>query len=127
MFLEETEYGQYGGTLENIERFDALEYQARAFVNRLTFNRIRDETPVREAVKRLTAALIDVLHQEAEAVGAREMGVASVSNDGVSVSYADPAALSGQANARCLALARAYLTGETDAAGIPLLYRGMPR
>lgn len=126
MYLTEIEYEQYGGTLEAIGQYDALEYRARRMIDRMTFFRIRDETPAREAVKRLMVELIDILHGERSALDACGRGVTAMSNDGVSVNYSDMATLSAQTNARCRDLICAYLDGETDAKGVPLLYRGIP-
>lgn len=114
-----------GGASESA--FPRLEAKARAQLNRMTFGRIVGEEPVRENVKYCMFDLIGAMEAE-ESMGSIAAGreIASMSNDGVSVSFAS--AGSGNAKsgaARYAAIARGWLADETTACGLPLLYAGV--
>lgn len=119
VYLTHEEYKAMGGKLDAVA-FSAQEFRARQLIDALTHNRIQDETPVREAVKYATHALI-ALQTYQMAHGGRE--VASESNDGVSVSYA--AMGPNSAYARRVDIVCEYLAVETTDSGVPLLYAGV--
>lgn len=125
MYLEYTEFISEGAEDVTEEEFARHVMRAAKLIDRMTHGRIRDETVVRPCVR---AAMRDLIAQSIAAEredrqhGGRE--IASVSNDGISVSYAQQ----GGTQAR-RALARAqiiaeYLTGETTEDGVELLYAG---
>ena len=101
--------------------FERLEYRARKKIDDATFGRLKNESPVREAVKRLMAELIGVYSsQEDTAAGS---GIASTSNDGVSVSYVSPEQAIKALNQREAELIRLYLEGEMMPNGYSVLSR----
>lgn len=118
-YLTYSEYIEMGGAL-NVAAFLMQEFRARQLVDQLTHNRIRGETPVREAVKYAMRALID-----AQAASDAHDGrvVASESNDGLSRSYTVNGP--GDAHARRVDIVCEYLANEVTAAGVPLLYAGV--
>ncbi|MEA4899319.1 MAG: hypothetical protein VB065_14045 [Eubacteriales bacterium] len=118
-YLTHDEYKALGGTLD-AAAFAVQEFRARQLIDQLTHGRIKGEDPVREAVKHTARALI-ALQTYDEAHGGRE--VASESNDGLSVTYATTGP--GGGYARRVDIVCDYLTNETTAAGVPLLYAGV--
>lgn len=94
MYLTFAEYTQMGGTLDETT-FNDYEFEARAQVDWYTFNRLLKETTQCEAVKRCMYHIIKLIDLQAQAMnvtgesgdGSSIAGVASQSNDGVSISY----------------------------------------
>ena len=130
MYLQYNEYLEFGGTIEDEQAFERYEYRARMLVDNLTCRRIRDETPVRECVKRLMYELICVIQEQVAGEQRAAAGIASQSNDGVSVSYDSGAARNNgysgvSAEVICQQLIAQYLAGEVDGNGVCLLYRGV--
>ena len=101
--------------------FERLEYRARKKVDDATFGRLKNDSPVREAVKRLMAELIGVYSSEGET--AAGSGIASTSNDGVSVSYVSPDQAAKALNQRESELIRLYLEDEKTPNGYSVLSR----
>lgn len=101
--------------------FERLEYRARKKIDDATFGRLKNESPVREAVKRLMAELIGVYSSEEDT--AAGSGIASTSNDGVSVSYVSPEQAIKALNQREAELIRLYLEGEMMSNGYSVLSR----
>ena len=102
--------------------------RARAYINLMTHNRIKDENPVRECVKSATYDLIEVLSQEADNANNAVTGVSSKSNDGVSVTYANWTTVNRYWNTRKRKLLVEYLADETVTINgelVPLLYGGV--
>ena len=127
MFLTYEAYVDMGGTLDEAA-FTVQERRARAYVNLMTHNRVRDETPVRESVKDSVFDLIGLLVQESENAGSAAMGVSSKSNDGVSVTYANWTTVKQYWQDRRHGLLVEYLADETVKIGghiVPLLYGGV--
>lgn len=127
MYLSFSEYVGMGGKIAE-GAFARQELRARKLIDRMTHGRIRDETPVRDAVKAAMFELIDAgeaQDKEAAAHGGRE--IAGMSNDGVSVSYAAGGDLGFgmRWSARKCAIITEYLQGETTKEGIALLYAGV--
>ena len=58
MYLTFKEYQVFGGKLSELE-FNRAEFVARMKIDFMTTNRLRDESPVREVVKRLVFELIE--------------------------------------------------------------------
>lgn len=125
MYLKYDEYvGMGGGAPESA--YPRLEAKARAQLNRMTFGRVCGEEPVRENVKYCMFDLISTVEAEGgmgDMAAGRE--IASMSNDGVSISFVTGSGGAKSAAARYAAIARSWLANETTACGIPLLYAGV--
>ena len=123
MLLEYKVYEQYGGTVEEGETYDRLEYRARAVVVHATFGRVLHMSETPECVQRLMFELIELYNAQSSIAGSM-VGVTSASNDGVSVSYGTD--LTNNAiQAQTYALIKDYLHGQVDDNGVPLLYKGV--
>ena len=115
-----------GGVQENA--FPRLEAKARARLDQITFGRLACEKAVRENVRFCMFDMINAIEAD-ESLGATAAGreVASMSNDGVSVSFVSSGS-SGGAKAsysRYAAIAKAWLANEVTSCGVPLLYAGV--
>lgn len=128
-YLTYDEYKQMGGQLSEAA-FSTLEFRASKALDMLTHGRVADEQPVREAVKLAVYALVgemDADEKRAAAYDGRE--VQSMSNDGVSVTFASGAQAGAEAvraqNARYAGLLKSYLAGETTEDGLSLIYAGV--
>lgn len=96
MYLTYDEYQNFGGSLEEAT-FTDLEYEARMYIDWYTFNRLHGETDVPKAVKECMYHLMKLIQNRLEALntpggdtessGVYGAGIASQSNDGVSISY----------------------------------------
>lgn len=134
MYLTFAEYNSMGGTLEETA-FNNLEFQARAKIDWYTFNRLQNEEEQTEAVKRCVYALIDLFNTQAQATnisatdgsGQIVAGIASQSNDGVSVSYNVLSARDGLevVNGKIKETIQEYLQGVKNSLGQRVLYRGL--
>jgi hypothetical protein len=120
MYLTHEDFTAMGGSID-AALFPRLEAKARAFINSVTHGRVADDTPVRDAVRNCMFELIVCMHADESTVGMTGREIASMSNDGVSVSFATDNARSIGYNA----IARCWLLNETTAAGVPLMYAGV--
>ena len=106
--------------------FARLEAKAEHIVHRATHGRIRDETPAREPVRMCAFELIEAMNAGEQAAGLSGREIAGMSNDGVSVTYAQGAGGAQAARQdRQAGILREWLLDETDAGGTPLLYAGV--
>ena len=134
MYLTFDEYEEYGGTLDETA-FNQLEFEARAVIDWWTFNRLQNETEFPEAVKRCVFKLISLIDSRQKAMvvdaqaddGTTQAGIASQSNDGVSISYNT---LSAQDAVNTIkneldTTVKMYLSGVKNSLGQLLLYRGL--
>ena len=121
MYLTYSEYVTLGGTLTEAA-FNRIERKVEAYLNRMTHDRVKDETPVRECVKLTVFDLIGVT-AEADTQSVPD-GAVSVSNDGVSVSYGSAQARDRAVATRKNGILIDYLDGEVKD-GVPLLYGGV--
>lgn len=128
MYLTYAEYtaAPFYGELEE-EQYTPLEYRARKTIDLATHGRIADETDVREAVKYTVYELVKLYDSSQASVDAASGGIASMSNDGVSVSYGSfggltPAAAMQQ---RENGILKQYLSLEFTESGVPILYAGV--
>lgn len=122
-YLTEDEFDSLGGDSGTVTAFPMYAAKAERLIDRLTHDRLLGETPVRKSVQYCMVELIKAMN-EADQHGGRE--VASVSNDGVSVSYAAAgSANSGGTDPRYLRIVRDWLGGEVSQKGVPLLYAGV--
>ncbi len=134
MYLTYEEYQNMGGTLDDTT-FADLEFEARAKIDWWTFNRLKNEESYPEEVKRCVYKLIQLI-QQAQAASALDgesedsgstAGVASMSNDGVSISYnvmsaSQAVELASKEMDTCI---RQYLGDVRDSLGRKVLYRGL--
>jgi len=114
VYLTFSDYIDMGGTLTEAA-YTRLEYKARRLIDAYTLNRVKALTETPESVKMLSFELICLGEQDEE--GGQ---IASVGNDGLSISYT---AVDSKEQAE--SLIRSYLAGEVDADGTPLLFRGV--
>lgn len=87
MYLTYDEYKAYGGNLSNTE-FDRFSFRAECEINNATFDRCKNLTEIPEEVKRCEYELIEYISKNTQ--NGSVSSVASFSNDGYSVSYANP-------------------------------------
>ena len=136
MYLTFTEYQNMGGKLDETT-FNDYEFQARAQVDWYTFNRLQNEKEQCEAVKRCMYYLIKLIDLEAQALNVNGIsdagttvagaGIASQSNDGVSISYnvlsaKDVVDMCGPEIKKTI---NSYLQGVMNELGQKVLYRGL--
>jgi hypothetical protein len=124
MYLTYDDYVGMGGNIDVLD-FNRHMARANATITRMTHGRILNESPVRESVKYAAYDLVNAIYADAQA-GANGREIASVSNDGVSISFVGEN-LSGAAAAaqRYAMIVRSYLEYESDANGTLLLYAGV--
>lgn len=135
-YLTYQEYIEYGGTLDETA-FNDLEYQARMYVDWYTFNRLHaPETVITEPIKecmfhimKLIQTRLDALNTpvEGESVGYMGAGIASQSNDGVSISYNVLSAkeVIDNSSKELDDMMKMYLQGIRNSLGHRLLFRGL--
>ena len=128
-YLDQAEYLEMGGTIPEDDelRYQRLESRASHAIDRATHGRIKGEKPVRNAVKFCVYEMIERYASDEAMAGMSGREIASMSNDGVSVSYVSGASASGgSASAlRDIDSIRAWLLDEVDGNGTPLLYAGV--
>ena len=123
-----------GGTLDDTA-FEQLEFEARDIVDWWTFNRLHKEESYPEALKRCMFKLMSLLQDKQRAtavdpstntVGVKP-GIASESNDGVSVSYNTLSAKEAvdTIQKEIDQTIQTYLLGIRNSLGHNLLYRGI--
>ena len=119
MYLDYGSYAQMGGELEP-DVYERLAAKAERLIDRATHARLKAESTVPMSVKYCIMELIDAIQAD-ESMGGMSAGreISSMSNDGVSVSFAAMAA-----SARYMEIIRGWLDGETTEAGVHLLYAG---
>jgi hypothetical protein len=112
LYLEFSEYQSWGGKLSETE-FGRAEYAARKKIDSMTSNRLIDEDPIRESVRRLVMELI-----ERKYCGSlKGEDWTSVSNDGRGGSLESN-------KSKAEALIREYLGEEKTEEGILLINPG---
>lgn len=135
MYLTYAEYQEMGGTLD-VTAFTDLEYAARMYIDWYTFSRLKKEDYIPDEVKECMYHMIRLIQQQMDAQGVPygestsnnvNYGIASQSNDGVSISYNTLSArdvidtVSDQLNKKI----KQSLDGVRDSLGHRLLYRGL--
>lgn len=124
-YLTYDEYRRMGGELEET-KFSTLEQEAEMEINFLTDRRLVLDTAIPGEVKNLVFNLIDLISQKADYESTDSGTVASVSNDGVSVSYNKQTAqefLDSYDDSVKKMIVK-YLYGIKNQSGESLLYRG---
>lgn len=123
MYLTYDDYIRMGGNMEDAH-FDRYEFRARRVVDRLTHNRLLHCSVIPEAVKMCMYELVSAIHEEESTGGMTGREVASMSNDGVNLSFSTGNGPAGSA-ARHAQIVRTWLLNEVDDCGIPLMYAGV--
>ena len=135
MYLTYEEYQNMGGTLDETT-FNDYCFEACAKVNWYTFNRLKNDTTYPEEVKRCVYRLINLIQDANKAMvldgtdgnsAGTVAGIASQSNDGVSISYNTLSArdMLEASQDQIVAIIRQYLSYVTNELGKKVLYRGM--
>lgn len=122
-YLTYEQYVELGGTMSSTE-FTTAEFKARKRIDRLTNCRVQKMSAVPEAVTLCVYALIGL--EATIGIGAQVNNplVTSYNTDGYSESYGNiPTVAEGETEMN--KMVAAYLYGETDDKGVPLLYRGV--
>lgn len=124
-YLTYSEYTSYGGTLSQKD-FTLSEFKARKIIDYATDTRVRDMTAVPAAVKLCMMAVMSLNDKIGAEAQAESPTVTSFNTDGYSESYGALAAMAGENSSKAMNdVIRRYLYGETNDAGVPLLYRGV--
>ena len=121
-YLTYDEYKDMGGSITDAAVFDRCMARAAATITRMTHGRVLNETPVRPAVKYAAFDVVNTFHTDAHN-GAEGREIASMSNDGVSVSFVSGS--TATAAQRHGSIVRQYIEWEVDMRGTPLLYVGV--
>ena len=142
MYLTYEQYKEYGGALDE-SAFNMYEFEAASRIDYYTFNRLKKDAgfdgqseEVKEAVYRCEYRLIDLMQTrdtanavsgEGEDESSTVAGIASQSNDGVSISYNVLSASEASANAQAEIgnTIIMYLGSCRNSLGQRLLYRGI--
>ena len=135
MYLTYLEYKAYGGTLDETT-FNDIEFEAQSIVDWYTFNRLQKEDTLPEAVKRCVYKIMQYIQAQSSVNGLSDpnssadgigAGIASQSNDGVSVSYnvLSAQAVMDNSNAQIEQTIRQYLSSVKNSLGKKVLYRGV--
>lgn len=136
MYLTYAEYTQMGGSLDETT-FTDLEYEARTYIDWVTFNRLWGEEEIPERVKECVYHIIKLIQNKLEALntpaGSTEgssgslRSIASQSNDGVSISYNVLSAkdIIESSDDELQKVMNRYLQGIRNSLGYRLLFRGL--
>lgn len=110
----------YGG--ENIPPLDwpRISRHADAYLDRLTYNRMKNGAVVTDAVRMAACAVAEVMHRHEETQTANPVGIKAESVGGQSVTYEDAAASSERYEAELLEAADLWIP-RSD----PLRYAGV--
>lgn len=119
MYLTQRQFENMGGAEMDDVIYNRYAAHADAVIDRMTHGRIKDEETVRSNVQYAAFDLITAMVSDSANNGHE---VASVSNDGVSVTYASGAATSPQR--RYANIVRDYLENE-EIDGVSILYAGV--
>lgn len=111
--------GTYLGTQLTENQWLATARESDAWMDRLTFGRLRRGAPVDDAVRMACCAMAEVISRWKQAESGRSPGLSSFNNDGYSESYEAAANRSAQLEADILATADLYIP-----ASHPLRYAG---
>lgn len=121
-YLTLGDFVRYGGSNIGEKLFERFELKARRLIDQMTHNRLQGEKEVRECVKMCMVELVGAMVAEEADGGAGAKEIASMSNDGVSVTFRQDSGGSGHRQAM---IVRSWLQGEISAKGVSLLYAGV--
>lgn len=136
MYLTYEEYQNMGGTLDE-SAFQDLEFEARAYVDWMTFNRLWDEEVIPDRVKECMYHIIRLIENKLDALDANpaqgsesydsSKGIVQQTNDGVSITFNKMSAkdIVDSMNDELQSGIQRYLQGVTNSLGKKLLYRGL--
>ncbi len=136
MYLTYDEYTEMGGTLDETA-FTDLEYEARAYIDWVTFNRLWKEEKIPTRVKECEYHILKLIQNKLEALTPLsesdsssegvEKTISSQSNDGVSISYNVLSAkdIIDASEKELQKAINRYLQGVRNSLGYKLLYRGI--
>ena len=135
-YLTYEKYQEFGGSLDETT-FNDFAFEAQSVIDWITFNRLKNETTLPEAVERLMYRLIGLIQAKQAAsavpiegggtVGGVAGSISSQSNDGVSISY-NVLSASEAANLikeQMEGIVQRYLQGVKNSLGRKVLYRGL--
>ena len=137
MYLTFSEYVAYGGTITDETTFNDIEFEAQSIVDWYTFNRLQKDTEFPEPVKRCVYKIIQFIQAQSSVNGVGNpddtssdgvgAGIASQSNDGVSISYNILSAKEVMENSKAQIeqTIKQYLSAVTNSLGHKVLYRGI--
>ena len=122
-YLTLGDFERYGG-IKGLDSkvFERYEMKARRLIDRMTHNRLQSEKTVRKAVTMCMVELVGAIAAEEADGGAGSKEIASMSNDGTSVTFRQDSGGSGHRHAL---IVRSWLESETAANGVNLLYAGV--
>ena len=135
MYLTYVEYQTMGGALDEAT-FNDLEFEARTYVDWVTFNRLWNEEVIPERVKECIYHIIRLIENKLEALDASPSGsedydsgkgILSQSNDGVSITFNKLTAkeIVDTMDKELQDAIDRYLQGVRNSLGKKLLYRGL--
>lgn len=124
-YLTYAEYKSYGGKLPETA-FSRLEYKAEKKIDRMTYNRLRNEASISNNVKRLVFEIIGIMNNTDYSNESYVPAIVHEENDGYSVSCdADTVMSISQSDMTINQTIIDYLSFERTSAGILLLYCGV--
>lgn len=131
MYLTYDEYVIYGGTLDETA-YEAIEFEAQAILNWITFNRLRNEPSYSDEVKRCIYDLINLITMKRNALlstggNNSDSTIARMENDGVAITYNTMSAadLFEKIHVDANRIVVRYLSGVKNSEGKLLTYRGL--
>ena len=129
-YLTYDEYIELGGTLTELP-FSLLEFNARKYIDKYTFGRLKNLEVQSQEVKLCDYEIVNKLetYSTSSASGAVNKNIASESIDGYSVSYANTITSTSQIEQgkeiEIQNIINTYLASSTLEDGTPYLYRGI--
>jgi len=123
LYLTYDEFLEYGGSITDETRFERHEFRARMLLDLFTLGRIDSTVKTKDELKRCMYELVETYEQEMKQTDGM-IGVASVSNDGVSVNYSN-SDVGASVKKRCIEIITQYLSNVCDSKGVSLLYKGV--
>lgn len=128
MYLTYERYQELGGTLD-VTTFNNLEYEAETYIDYATFNRLKKFDTIPETVERCVFNILEKVQNIMNTVSGDEekAGIASQSNDGVSISYnvLNASQLLESSKDEITKTIKRYLDDVRDSEGKRILYRGV--
>lgn len=137
MYITYEEYEDFGGTLDDTT-FETIYYEAKNFVDWVTFDRLAKETEYSIEVKRCMFDLINMIYNKrlsllpadttsSSSSSSEGLGVTEMSNDGVTVKYnkMSSSELFESIKPEILLTTSRYLSNCYNSLGRKLTYRGL--
>ncbi len=136
MYITYEEYENFGGTLDDTT-FEQIYYQAKSFIDWVTFDRLTKDEEFSTEVKRCMFELITLLYNKQVAMTPNastssdgtegNASVTEMSNDGVTVKYnvMSSSELLTMLKPEILMTINRYLSNQYNSLGRKLLYRGL--